>query len=59
MLSRLYGIEGVWIAYPIAFCTMCLLQIELLYAGLAQARHCPTDLTGGVPAQYYEHHRRQ
>ncbi|WP_454615903.1 MATE family efflux transporter [Bradyrhizobium cenepequi] len=27
ILSRLIGIEGVWIAYPIAFCTMFLLQM--------------------------------
>jgi MATE family, multidrug efflux pump len=27
ILSRLIGIEGVWIAYPITFCTMFLLQM--------------------------------
>jgi MATE family, multidrug efflux pump len=27
VLSRLIGIEGVWIAYPITFCTMFLLQM--------------------------------
>lgn len=28
VLSRLIGIEGIWIAYPITFCTMCLLQMS-------------------------------
>jgi putative MATE family efflux protein len=28
LLSRLYGIEGVWIAYPLTFCTMFLLQMS-------------------------------
>jgi putative MATE family efflux protein len=27
ILSRLVGIEGIWMAYPIAFCSMCLLQM--------------------------------
>ncbi|TAI59975.1 MATE family efflux transporter [Bradyrhizobium sp. Leo170] len=27
ILSRLIGIEGVWVAYPITFCTMFLLQM--------------------------------
>ncbi len=27
ILSRLIGIEGVWAAYPITFCTMFLLQM--------------------------------
>jgi Na+-driven multidrug efflux pump len=27
VLSRLIGIEGVWVAYPITFCTMFLLQM--------------------------------
>ncbi len=28
ILSRHVGIEGVWAAYPIAFCTMFLLQMS-------------------------------
>ena len=28
VLSRLYGIDGVWIAYPITFSAMCLLQMS-------------------------------
>ena len=28
ILSRLYGIDGVWIAYPITFSAMCLLQMS-------------------------------
>jgi len=28
VLSRMIGIEGVWIAYPITFGTMCLLQMS-------------------------------
>jgi Na+-driven multidrug efflux pump len=28
VLSRIIGIEGVWIAYPITFATMCLLQMS-------------------------------
>ena len=28
VLSRLYGIAGVWIAYPLTFCTMFLLQMS-------------------------------
>jgi Na+-driven multidrug efflux pump len=27
ILSRLVGIEGIWMAYPIAFCSMFLLQM--------------------------------
>jgi Na+-driven multidrug efflux pump len=27
ILNRLVGIEGIWMAYPIAFCSMCLLQM--------------------------------
>lgn len=27
MLSRLMGIEGIWIAYPSTFCFMFVLQI--------------------------------
>jgi putative MATE family efflux protein len=27
-LSREIGIEGIWIAYPITFCAMCLLQMS-------------------------------
>jgi putative MATE family efflux protein len=27
VLSRLVGIEGIWMAYPIAFCSMCILQM--------------------------------
>jgi len=28
ILSRFIGIEGVWMAYPITFCTMFLLQMS-------------------------------
>jgi Na+-driven multidrug efflux pump len=28
VLSRVIGIEGVWIAYPITFSAMCLLQMS-------------------------------
>jgi Na+-driven multidrug efflux pump len=28
ILSRRIGIEGIWAAYPIAFCTMFLLQMS-------------------------------
>ena len=28
VLSRIYGIDGVWMAYPITFSTMCLLQMS-------------------------------
>ncbi len=28
LLSRIIGLEGVWIAYPISFCAMCLLQMS-------------------------------
>lgn len=27
ILGRLVGIEGIWMAYPIAFCSMCILQM--------------------------------
>jgi putative MATE family efflux protein len=27
ILNRLVGIEGIWMAYPIAFCSMCILQM--------------------------------
>jgi hypothetical protein len=28
VLSRTIGIEGVWVAYPICFCTMFILQMS-------------------------------
>ena len=36
VLSRVMGIEGIWIAYPITFCAMFVLQMA--YYGLVWRR---------------------
>ncbi len=46
LLSRRFGVNGVWMAYPLTFCTMLVLQASFYPPLLAQAAHPQAHLSG-------------
>ena len=56
VLSRRIGIEGVWMAYPIAFCAMFVLQMGYYLLVWRKRAIAAPDLTRRRALRYDDHH---